>query len=63
MPAVSQKQQEAMAIAEHSPSKLYAKNKGLLKMSHKQLHDFAITPRKGLPKKASSKGSRRSSRR
>ncbi len=51
MPAVSQKQQMAMAIAEHAPSKLNAKNKGLLKMSHKQLHDFASTPRKGLPKK------------
>ncbi len=57
MPAVSQKQQMAMAIAEHAPSKLNAKNKGLLKMSHSDLHDFASTPRKGLPKKISSKGS------
>jgi hypothetical protein len=40
-----------MAIAEHSPGKLYAKNKGLLKMSHKQLHDFAATKRKGLPER------------
>lgn len=38
-----------MAIAEHSPGKLYAKNKGLLKMSNNQLHDFAATKRKGLP--------------
>lgn len=52
MPAVSKKQQMAMAIAEHNPSKLYAKNKGLKKMSHQQLHDFASTPRKGLPKTA-----------
>lgn len=59
MPAVSQAQQKAMAIAEHSPSKLKGKNKGLLKMSHKQLHDFASTSRKGLPKKASRKSSRR----
>jgi hypothetical protein len=54
MPAVSQAQQRAMAIAEHAPSKLMGKNRGLLKMSHKQLHDFASTPRKGLPKKVSS---------
>jgi len=60
MPAVSKAQQEAMAIAEHAPEKLHAKNKGLLKMSHKQLHDFASTPRKGLPKKvSSSKGGKR----
>ena len=38
-----------MAIAEHEPDKLYGKNRGLLKMSHSQLHDFAATPRKGLP--------------
>lgn len=52
MPARSKAQQEAMAIAEHSPAKLYSRNKGLLKMSHQQLHDFAATPRKGLPAKA-----------
>ncbi len=40
-----------MAMAEHSPSSLYAKNKGVAKMSHKQLHDFASTKRKGLPKR------------
>lgn len=49
MPAVSKKQQIAMAIAEHEPNKLYERNRGLLKMSHQQLHDFAATPRKGLP--------------
>lgn len=52
MPSVSQDQQKAMAIAEHDPSKLYKRNKGLLGMNHKQLHDFASTPDKGLPKKA-----------
>lgn len=52
MPSVSKDQQIAMAIAEHEPDKLYARNRGLLKMSHQQLHDFAATPRKGLPKKA-----------
>lgn len=51
MPAKSRAQQEAMAIAEHAPDKLYAKNKGLLKMSGKQLHDFASTKRKNLPQR------------
>jgi hypothetical protein len=50
MPAKSRNQQIAMAIAEHDPGKLYARNRGMLKMSHAQLHDFAATKRKGLPK-------------
>lgn len=49
MPAVSKKQRIAMAIAEHSPRKLYGRNKGLKKMTHAQLHDFAATKEKGLP--------------
>jgi hypothetical protein len=48
MPAVSKKQQMAMAIAEHEPGKLFKKNRSLLKMSHAQLHDFAATKRSGL---------------
>jgi hypothetical protein len=46
-----------MALAEHKPSEVSAKNKGVLKMSHQQLHDFASTKEKNLPiiKKASSK--------
>lgn len=48
MPSVSTAQRIAMAIAEHNPSKLYKKNKGLLKLSKSQLHDFAST--KGLTK-------------
>lgn len=55
MPAKSAAQQIAMAIAEHSPAKLYKRNKGLLKMTHGQLHDFAATPRTGLPKKIGKK--------
>jgi len=51
MPAKSKKQRKAMAIAQHHPSKLYKKNRGLLKMSKKQLHEFATTKEKGLPKK------------
>lgn len=49
MPASSKNQAIAMAIAEHQPDKLYSRNKGLLKMSRAQLHDFASTKRKGLP--------------
>jgi len=49
MPAVSKKQQIAMAIAEHEPEKLYAQNKGMLNMTQSQLHDFAATKRSGLP--------------
>ncbi len=49
MPATSVKQRRAMAIAEHHPSELYPENRGLLKMSKGQLHDFAATPEKNLP--------------
>ena len=49
MPATSKAQQAVMAIAEHSPQKLYARNKGAAEMSHKQLHDFAATSTKHLP--------------
>ena len=38
-----------MAIGEHHPEKLYAKNRGILKMSKRQLHEYAST--KGLSKK------------
>jgi hypothetical protein len=38
-----------MAIAEHHPEQLHERNKGLLGMSHEQLHDFAATPERGLP--------------
>ncbi len=51
MPAKSKKQRKAMAIAKHHPSKLYKRNKALLKMSKRQLHEFASTKEKGLPKK------------
>lgn len=57
MPAVSKKQRIATAIAEHAPNKLYARNKGLLKMTHEQLHEFSSTKEKNLPlvKKAAGK--------
>ena len=49
MPAESQDQRIAAAIAKHHPSKLYKRNKSMLKMKKKDLHDFAST--KGLGKK------------
>ena len=55
MPARSKAQQEAFAIAEHSPGKLSARNKGLLKMPKSKLSEFASTSRKGLPAKVSTK--------
>lgn len=50
MPAVSTKQRELMAIAEHHPEKVRPENRGVLKMSHQQLHDYASTKEKGLPR-------------
>jgi hypothetical protein len=38
-----------MAIAEHAPSELYARNKGAAKMTKSQLHDFASTKESKLP--------------
>jgi hypothetical protein len=51
MPALSIKQRRAMAIAEHHPGELYARNRTLTKMTHAQLHDYATTPEKNLPEK------------
>jgi hypothetical protein len=55
MPAPTKAMRRAAAIAEHHPEKLYKRNKSLLKMSKSQLHDYASTPEKGLPKKAKKK--------
>ena len=56
MPSSSEKQRIAMAIAEHEPEKLYRKNKGLKKMTHQQLHEFAskVKKAKGMRKKKKS---------
>ncbi len=51
MPAESKKQRRLMAIAEHHPEQVKAKNRGVLDMSKSQLHDFAATSEKGLPGK------------
>lgn len=48
MPAKSIAQRKLMAIAEHHPEEVNAANRGVLKMSRQQLHDFADT--KGLKK-------------
>ena len=41
MPARSKAQAIAAAIAEHAPSKLYARNQGLANMTTQQQHDKA----------------------
>ncbi len=50
MPAKSEKQRRLFAIAEHSPEKLYSRNKGLANLSKRTLHDFASTKEQGVPK-------------
>ena len=55
MPAVSKAQRRAVAVAEHHPSKLYARNRGLLKMKRADMHAFASTKEKGLAKHKSTR--------
>jgi len=50
MPAKSIAQRRAIAIASHHPEKLYSRNRSLLKMKRKDMHDFASTREKGLPR-------------
>lgn len=52
MPARSKAQRRAIAIAEHHPSEVFARNRGLLKMKRSDMHDFAATKEKGLPARA-----------
>lgn len=54
MPAKSVAQRRAMSIAEHAPSKLYGRNRGMLGMKKSQLHEFSSTKEKGLVAKAKS---------
>lgn len=51
MPAKSRAQRQMMAIAKNAPGKLYKRNRGVAKMSKKQLSDFASTSEKELPRK------------
>lgn len=53
MPALSIKQRRLMAIAEHHPERL--RDRGVLRMNHTQLHDYAATPERGLPGKKGKK--------
>jgi hypothetical protein len=40
-----------MGLAEHYPEEVSAKNRGVLSMTHQQLHDFASTGESGLPQR------------
>lgn len=53
MPSPSKAQRRLMALAEHHPEQVHPENRGVLKMSHQQLHDFASTPEKNLPEHVS----------
>jgi len=55
MPATSKKQRRMMAIAKHHPSKLYKRNRAVLKMSKEELHEYAATKEKKLPFKKKGK--------
>ena len=50
MPAPSKAVQQAAAIALHHPEKLHKENRSFLKMTKEQLHEYASTAHKGLPK-------------
>lgn len=41
MPAKSEKQRRLFAIAEHHPSKLYKRNRKILKVPKSVMHEFA----------------------
>ncbi len=58
MPSESKAQRRLMAIAEHHPEQVYARNHGVLKMSDRQLSDYAGTSEKKLPKRKSPTTSR-----
>ncbi len=55
MPAKSVAQRKLFGMAEHNPSMVSEKNKGVLSMSKNQLHDFAATSEKSLPKRKKKK--------
>jgi hypothetical protein len=48
MPAKSVAQRRLMAMALHNPGMIKGKNRGVMKMSAEDLHDFASTKEKGL---------------
>lgn len=60
MPAPSRAMQQASAIAEHQPEKLYKRNRSLLGMTKGQLHDYASTPSGNLPEHSDKSGALKS---
>ena len=55
IPAKSKSERRLMGLALHHPEEVYPENKGVLRMTKKQLHDFASTKEKGLPNKVKPK--------
>jgi len=52
MPAVSKAQRRAMAVAKYHPGKLYARNRGLLRLKKEgKLNEYITTREKHLPQK------------
>lgn len=62
MPATSKAQRRMMAIAEHHPEQLFKRNRGVLKMSEGQMHEFASTAEAGLPRRSKLSKSKRAMR-
>lgn len=57
MPATSEAQRRAFAIAEHHPSESYYPQ--LAKLPQKTLHEFAATKERGLPRHVAGKAARK----
>lgn len=56
MPAVSKAERRVIAIGEHHPDELYPENRGILGMTHQQMHDFASTKETDLPEHVKDSG-------
>ena len=50
MPSLSKAQGRFFRWAEHNPAQAKSEGKAT-GMTHEQMHDFAVTPEKGLPEK------------
>ena len=59
MPSVSTAQRRFFGWAEHHPEEAKAEGKYPKGMTRGQMHDFAATSEKGLPKRVAKKKSRR----
>lgn len=58
MSAKSKAQRRLMALAKHHPERLHEKNRGVARMTKKQLGEFASTKEKGLQMRKKKKGKR-----